>query len=783
MTNKFGSASPLVGRLLYGVGMTALSCHATTAFSQSAPIPSGQSTASETSVNEVVPLASTRASPADAPSSAAGEIIVTAQRRAERLQDVPLSISAFSSDTLNRKNITDITAITNLEPGTQVTNNQQRVEITIRGIGASSVIGFFEQPVAIHVDGFYQARASGIGANFFDVDRVEVLKGPQGTLYGRNATGGAVNIITKKPADDFSIEARLEGMALGDTGHGTDTGWSAGAVVNLPISDDIQTRFSVLGVRRGGYKTIINQNNQKFDGDNARNISARGQVKSRLGNKLSWLVSGDYYHANDRSAYYEELGPSRPDVPLTGVVFFGGRNCGKCRTRYSDYPIATRITNWGATSTLSYDLGNDTVLKALTQFRRTKYFSASDFDGVEINLGSVSVPSDSKQFSQELQLTGATRRLKYVVGGYYFRERINIGTKALFPILPDDPVLGPQGVLLAGRITTDAYSAFAEGTYDLTDKLSVTAGGRYNREIKGGANNVRNNFPAFGLTSSFVGPVPDIGFNSFTPKIGLNYKPSRHTLAYASFTKGFKSGGYNIGNSPSNAQGILADSFKPEKVDAFEAGLKADALQRHLQLSVAAFYYKYSALQLNVIVDNATLIQNSGPANIYGIEGSVVARPIDDLSISLSGTLMHPKFKESNVRLTDPLYPERGPQDVGGNFLPRAPKLTASMGIDYTAHVGNGGTLVPSFNASYKSHQYFSAFNDLGIEQGGYWWLKASMTYNLPGGKNSVTVYGDNLTNALAYTALFPGTVAFGYPLAGITTEGPTYGIRLNAKF
>ena len=758
-------------------GLAALLFAASGAIAQGAPSPSSEPSAKGAAAG-AVPLSTA----IDNRASSLDDIVVTAQRRLQRLQDVPVSLSAFTADTLNRRNITDISAIGAIEPGVQIANNQQRIEITVRGIGASSVIGFFEQPVAVHVDGFYQARASGVGANLYDVERVEVLKGPQGTLYGRNATGGAVNIIVKKPTDELSLEIRGEGLLLTDTGHGTDTGFSGGAVLNLPISDKIQTRFSIYGVDRGGYKTFIDANGRKSDADDAKNVSARGQVNIQLTDKLSWLVTGDYYHADDRSAYYEELGQSRPDVPITGVLL-GGHNCGKCRTRYSDYPIVARLTSWGVTSTLAYELSDALTLKSLTQYRRSKYLAASDFDGVELNLGSVTVPSDSRQFSQELQLSGHYHRFDFVAGAYYFNERIGIGIQALFPILPDDPVLGPQGVRLAGRITTDAYAAFGEGTYKLTDQLSVTVGGRFNHETKGGANNVQNNLPSFGLTSAFIGPVPDINFDSFTPKIGLNYKPTSDILAYASFTRGFKSGGYNIGNQPANRLGILADAFRPEKVDAYEVGLKSTALDGHLQLNLAAFYYKYSALQLNVIIDNSTIIQNSGSADIYGIEAGVVARPTDALRLNLGGTLMHPKFVKSDVRLTDPLYPERGPQDISGHFLPRAPEFSASLGADYTFRLGGGQTIVPSVNASYKSHEYFSAFNDRGIEQAGYWWLKASVTYEVPSSRYSVTLYGDNLTNALVYTALFPGTVLFGYPLAGITSEGPTYGIRVNAKF
>ena len=218
-------------------------------------------------------------------------------------------------------------------------------------------------------------------------------------------------------------------------------------------------------------------------------------------------------------------------------------------------------------------------------------------------------------------------------------------------------------------------------------------------------------------------------------------------------------------------------------MDAYEAGVKIAALDRRLQLNLAAFFYKYSALQLSVIVDNATAIQNSGKADLYGIEASMVARPVDALRISLGGTLMRPKFVKKDDRLIDPLYPERGPQDIAGNFLPRAPELTASLDGDYTFDLDNKRTIVPSFTASYKSHQYFTTFNDPGIEQDGYWWLKASITYNAPESGYSVTLYGDNLTNTLAYTGLFPGTILFGYPLAGVSTQGPTYGIRINAKF
>lgn len=709
-----------------------------------------------------------------------GEVVVTAQKRSENLQDVPLSISALTAESLALQNVNDLAALGSSEPGLQIANNAQKTEVTVRGIGASSVVGAFEQPVAVHIDGYYQARPFGIASNFYDVNRVEVLKGPQGTLYGRNATGGAVNIIYNRPGADLSFDTRAEAIYI-DSGHGTDSGWgyAVGGVLNAPLSDQVQTRLSVIRLDRDGYTTIVDENDNKTSGQDAQNIAARAAVNIDFTDSLSWYVTGNYFDANDRSGYIQVFGPSRPDVPLTGTLL-GGRNCGKCRTSYSDYPIQTQQTTWEATSTLTYEFNDSLSLRSLTQYRDAEFYEATDFDGVDLDLGNILVPQDSRQISQEFQLAGDLGKLTFILGLYHFDEKVDIDTSADFTIF------GPgQYVLLGGRIETEADAVFGEATYNFTDALSVVLGARYSKETKGGANGVVNNLPAFGpaFVNSFVGPLPDIDFDAFTPKLGINYRLHDDLLIYASYTEGFKSGGYNIGNQPSNTNGILADSFDPEEVKAYELGMKFDSAGGRLQLNLAAFFYEYTDLQLDAIVANSVVIQNSGEAEISGIEMNLVTAPTDDLRLSLGAAWMTPEFVGSEDTPIDPLYPEGGPQSLDGNSLPRAPELTMTLNGNYTFRLPSGATIVPSATAAYKSDQHFNVFNDSGIGQESYWLLKSSLAFTAADEKYTLALYGDNLTDELYYTGLFPGSLAYGYQLQGITGPGRILGLRADVRF
>ena len=691
------------------------------------------------------------------------EMVVTAQKRSETLQKVPVSVSAFDTAAMKTQNANTLENISLLVPGMQISQGEGKVVVSIRGISTNSIIGVAEQAVATHIDGFYVSRTSALSNSLLDVERVEVLKGPQGTLYGRNATAGTINVINKKPTDQFEFSGLIEGTYFDDNGGGGGAGIKAAAVVNIPINQKVHTRIAMMKVNRDGYMTGIYPGGVKRPLRDANEIYGRAEVSIDVTDKLNWLITSDNYWADDHGFLIQITGQSRPDVQIYGPPQY--QFIPNSRKVFEDEPVHNGPRVNAITSTLEWQASDRLTLRSLTQYRYNSYAIQGEFDSTQAPGSAYIYRSPSKLVTQEVQANLELGRLHGVAGVYFYHEDTD-----LHQYYRIDATL-PGGTLnLDGGSKTTAYAAFGDVTYSITDKLDFTLGGRLSYEKKAGSQN--SNFSLLGspLLANMTDLNPAI-FRSFTPKAVINYKPTSDLTLYASAQRGFKSGGFNIGALTDNSH------YKPEGVDAYEVGAKMRMFDRRLILNLAGFYYDYKHLQVEVVNSVESIIRNAAKARIKGVEFDGEVRPVENLTFSFSGSVLDAKAISPDP-IINPLYGVE--QSIKGNQLPRASKFSGSVGAAYDFMFAGGGRLTPNFTASYRSHQYLTIFNDALIAQDAYWWLRASITYRPPNGKWSASLYGDNLTDQYVLLSANPAAPGFGYGRQSSVSTPRIFGLRFD---
>src|SRR5918995_1619679 len=619
-------------------------------------------------------IAHSQAPPPDAAASTLEEVLVTAQRRVTSLQSTAAAITAVSEDDLLARSIGDVQDLGRLAPSMDVSIYQGEAQIYIRGIGYTGLIGGTDRSTAFPLNGVYLSRSAGAIPGFFDVERVEVLRGPQGTLYGRNATGGSVNVISKGPSSQFASEAEL---TVGNYSHYRVLGALGGPLG----SERVTARLAVQAEQRDGYTDVTRPDGTKDDIEDQRDIMARLSVRLEPTDTFSIDLIGDYYEADDAGSVWLYFGPGAATNPfLRQYIAAQGGVVPRVRSRDigSDVDAFNRPKIWGVSGKLTWTFG-DYTLSSLSAYRVTRPRNFNDLDVTTANAITQFRSEDDEQLSQELQMVSpAGRDFEWLLGAYYFDETNDVRNEYLFPFvddmfgLPADPTCCK--LRLDGQSKTEASAIFGEANYDFSDKLNVVLGGRYSREGRSGRNDVE--FVNL-LTPLFDNQTPfePATFTSFTPKVGLNYQLSDAVFAYASASRGFKSGGFNIGSYQNTP-------FNPEKIWSYEAGVKTDLLDRRLRLNLAAFYYDYTDLQVQDVEGNNTVVRNAATAVIQGLELETTALLGTAVELDLAATYLDSEFRDSC--LADPKHPLPQPQpgctgpsqrNLDGLQLPRAPEL------------------------------------------------------------------------------------------------------------
>lgn len=724
---------------------------------------------------EVAQAQPTTPAPAATPAAREGGIeviIVTAEKREASVQDVPISITALSGEGLNKLGINSTELLANVTPGLLV---QRSVvgKISIRGVGNENYTIAGDPGVAVHSDGIYVARASAGLFDLFDVERIEVLRGPQGTLYGRNATGGVINIIPNRPTDDY--EGRLYAE------YGSYNNVRLEGVVSGPITDGVKGRLALMGNRRDGFTQNL------FPGADARGVdeldtkdvlAVRGQLEFDNGSPFTARIMAEYIRDDSNLPAYKYITNPLPPLVAGGINPPGLRNIsqgfeleipGSGRS-FGTKDDIFKTNQLGIGVHLNYDFGWAT-LTSITGYRKTAFNWLNDGDGVDLFVVNYGQQDSTNQWSQELRLASNNpgSAWQWLVGGYFFRE-----TGDSFIALPFPFGFGlPFYIVIDGVAETTAFAGFGEVNWKPIDRLTLTFGARYSREKRSTTYRYEINFGV-----PFI-RTPDLEdtFGAFTPKVAINYALTDSINVYASATRGFKSGGFNLL--------AVQPGFEPELVWAYEAGIKSLSFDDRLQLNGNFFYYSYKDMQVDQIVNLQSVLTNAGKSTIYGIEIEAVARPTDQLELTGQVSWLHAEFDEfctgdptQPAAPIDPGCTAQNPIDLSGNRLRRTPKFTLSGSAAYTIPFANGSALRLQTDARYQSQMYFTQFNRPEVSQSGYTVMNVRASWTSPDERWELAVFGKNVLDKDYFTELLesgafnPTLVVQGYVGAPRTWGG-----------
>ena len=709
-----------------------------------------------------------------------GEIVVTAQKRSESVQKIPLAVSAIGGAALQQRGDTSLSGLGQVVPGLNVSEQVGQARLTLRGIGVDNISTGAESSVAFNQDGVFYSRSAAALASFYDVDRVEVLRGPQGTLYGRNATGGSVNIITNRPTDTLHGAFNLTG--------GNYQTINADGFLNGPLSETVSGRLSFQVQHHNGYGMNILTGRGI---DNKDSQAVRGQLLFKPTDRLTVLVGGDYYRSRDRSNVYHYFGPGAEtasgQLVQPTAILLGGNAADAPRAVASVNDPRARSTFYGGRIDASYEISDAVTLRSISAYRRSDFRVNTSISPISIELFPLTVKEKSDQYTQEFQLNVNSDRNKFVSGLFYLHENIT-GSEAgpLDLLAVGGPDFFVQGFFGGGRLKTDAAAAYAQDTYSVTDRLRLTLGGRYSWERKrvDDQSDFDLNRP-YSPANVPLSPqhVDHKVFRSFTPKIGIDYDLGPRTLAYASWSRGFKSGTYNLG--------AAGPPLKPEKVDAYEAGLKTTLADGRLRANIAGFYYDFRDLQVGKVQDQLVVLENAATARIYGIEGEFSAKPVDDLTLSVNASWLHARFRRYvTADQARPggdgstIDPGSGLPafDLSGNTLPQSPNYTVDLAAEYAVHLARG-TLTLRGESNWSGRVYFSPFDRNVVSQSAYNLQNAFITYDPGDGHWRLALYIKNLRNRTILASGQVATALVGSPIIGFVQPPRTYGATLGYRF
>jgi iron complex outermembrane receptor protein len=675
-------------------------------------------------------------------------VVVTARRREERLQDTPIAVTALSGQDLERQQVIATTDLDKVAPNIQfhsygtLTGNNSAAQVFIRGIGQTDATPAVDPGVGIYIDEVYMGRAVGGAMEFRDIASVQILRGPQGTLFGRNTIGGAVLLTTNAPGENAGSSVRV--------GVGDDNLRELFGAFDLPINDAWAARVALGGRQRDGYVKRV------FDGkDLGDEDMYTGQLALRWmpSDRFDLIFRTDYTKEDENGSpfVFREINEAAtfvgaasiaagcPDIldPLPPPVLVGPLADPRCGndsqalgrfTNGGTYPATSTLENRGVSLVARWDVNEYLTLKSITSDRRLKWTGTRDADNTPLLILHTNYNSRSDQFSQELQAVVDAERLKGVFGLYWFDE--DSFDRLLVPLGNPGTSYDTQRVWM----DTEARAAFTEWTFSFTDAFSATAGVRYTKETKGLQSIMFNVSPATAeeppaptALCPFAGPPPtqtgclfittnrfERKFSSTTASASVQYRFNDRVMTYLSWSEGFKSGGFNqrYNAAPPGNEPI---SFADETAESFEIGIKSDPTDR-LRVNVAIFSTDYDDIQMTYRLGVVPLLFNAGKASIDGAELELAFAPNRDLKIDASIGYLDAGFDS----ITPP--PPFGPVEPTAtatldSALPFTPKWQGHFGISYVFHPSDSWLLTPRVDVSYTDKQFFDAGNSVEIAQ------------------------------------------------------------------
>jgi iron complex outermembrane recepter protein len=701
------------------------------------------------------------------------EIVVTAQKRSQNLQDVPVAVSAVGAETLDNANITSAGELGKIVPSLKIFTTSGSVQPFLRGIGNPGSLVGNEGSAAVYIDGVYLVRVPPSLLQLTGIERVEVLKGPQGTLFGRNASAGLLHIVTREPSDEPVFE--------GNIGYGNFKTLRANVYASTGLAEGLAVDVAAMIVdQQDGWGTNT-ATGRDWGKENTKAV--RAKLRWEIGPETTVSVTGDYTKTkNDFLAHSQYTrGPRRgyelPPFGLQPLVGF-----------YDIEANATPVNtneNWGVSGKLEHDFGFATAT-SITAYRRDKGFSVFDSDFSKQDYLVADLYGRVKQFSQELQLaSNPGSNIDWLLGAYYLNatsayepSRFTGGLFALltggFPAVSDT----------YGEAKVKSASVYGQVTVPLGEMTNITGGLRYTNDKLSGSG--RGDFYLVG-TAPVPGPTVTGSetFNKLTYKLSLDHKLTDDFMVYVSQSRGYKSGLYNT--LPFTPTATL-----PETLDASELGFKSELFDRRVRLNGAVFYYDFKNAQFQQFNGPTVVVINAPGARVWGAELEGQAAVSDDFVLRFSGGYLNSKYTDfSNAQSpvlntnTNPLLGPVGgyqvgfaPFDATGNDMVRVPKWTANIGANYNLETEVGAF---NFDVNYAYSSSFAWDADNKLREPSYGVLDAQIKYTLPGDRYSIRLYGKNLTKERYYVAQVQSDSARGS--SAMPGAPRTYGVDLLVKF
>jgi iron complex outermembrane receptor protein len=719
------------------------------------------------------------------------EVVVTAQKRAENLQEVPIAITALTAETLQNKRVANLLGLSGLAPGLQIKtdDNAANPRIFIRGVGVNDFNPSTASAVGIYIDGVYIASPLAQLASFYDLQQVEVLRGPQGTLFGRNTTGGAINVTTRKPSDTFEADAAAEYGRFNSvniqagTGGPIVPGKVAFRLAGLYANDDGYTRNRLSGARgndqdRWGVRATL-----RFTPDSRLTDDLSVNLNQSLGGSI--LAYNRSLVAQTPAAalpFDDSVGysPCKPAFYTSGQCtnILGYANTSK-NLYQGDYSFdgKDKVNLFGVSNTLSYDLGPATLV-SVSSYQRAARNDQEETDANPIPIITASYIARQETTSEELRLqSNGKTQLRYVAGLYYAHDYLNNNSQYdILAALRDPTPANPSGADPANSIalfgwplqqSTDSYAAFGQVDYDLSDRLTLTGGLRYSVD--------RKKFHYFSNAENGAVAIFDFNdsktFRSVSGRIGLQYRLTDDANLYATYNRGTKSGGFFSGQTTEPSD---LGPYRDEKVNAYEVGAKTEFFDHRLRANFSAFYYDYKDLQVYTAVQRGLLtvqlFTNASAARIYGGEAELQATPMQGLDLSLGAALLSAEYRN---------FQSAG-QDFSGNTLPSAPKASLT-GTAHYEHDLPVGAFVGQVDFTYRTKVFFDTANTERLSDPERIFVNAQAGWRFEGGRYEVGLWGRNLfgeTNIVDITPI----ASLGFDVFSV---GPprTYGLYLRAKY
>ncbi|CAN5283186.1 TonB-dependent receptor [soil metagenome] len=694
------------------------------------------------------------AAPQDA-ASQFEDIVVTARRTEESAQRTPLALTAFSGQTLERVGTQQVTDLQGAVPNLNIVQGRgssNSTNIYIRGVGQPDALQTFDPAVGVYVDDVYFSRIRGTQFDLLDLERVEVLRGPQGTLYGKNTIGGALKLVSRRPGQDFRARASA---AYGDY----DLVDVQGAVSG-PITDTLALGLSALHSERGGYVT-----------DPVTGAEYNDKNSTAVRAALAWDPAANL--AVDLTADY-----SKDDAGLTVgqatnnlTTLFGGTLITvpvplpeyNFQTRKTPgLPNSTRLETWGTSARIAWNLSDALTLKSITSYRSLNTDDYIDFDATQLEIADALVAVDQHQVSQELQLTYQSGPVTAVGGLYYLKEKVTSHQESY-----DDDLVGPVlgnptfTRFIDDRLETTSKAAYANISYSLTEALRVSAGVRYTEEEKDYFRFTRVASSSPLLVSSYTFAPPQGSYDDTSIMLSVDYQLNDDAMVYARYAQGFKSGGFN-GRANSAAD---STEYQPETADTYEVGAKTTYWDNRFRLNLAAFFTKYDDFQARVsgldtipgqVVPSAVLsVINAGSLDIFGFESEAVLVPVRNLTLDAQIGFLDADYKEfADARFTA-FNGSRAFQTPA--FSPR---WTSRFGAQYVVDLDGGSNVTFGAAAKYRSRMALAVDNTLtnstvelpGMFQEDYWLYDARVVWNDASDRYTVGLYGQNLSDEVYKT-------------------------------